>query len=383
MSRSYGGSQMLSVRPSLPPPPPRSASAKPYIASMGIYVMKAAALKEMLEVHMPDANDFGNEVGRGRSWGRGAGEAVRRGAVPPELGAALPLASRRQPSAPLDPPAPPCSLPAPRNPTPFQQIIPGARKMGFKVQAHAFQGYWEDIGTIEAFYNANLALANPEKNDFRWAAGEGARAARWPRRPRGGGGCSESGPPLRLRQASLARGPPPAASHPAPPPRAGPPRSRATHPRPPLLRRPSSFYDKDAPIYTMSRFLPPSKVVDAEVSCRWLRARQGCLHTSQHEPPGEGGQRGWHPYLHERQPRTLGSRRPPRGPISGVPSPLQRLPPRAPPQPRDTPASAPRPPAPPVARSTTPSSATAAWCARARSSATASSACARWCRRAR
>ncbi len=27
-----------------------------------------------------------------------------------------------------------------------------------------------------------------------------------------------------------------------------------------------SFYDKDAPIYTMSRFLPPSKVQDAEVT---------------------------------------------------------------------------------------------------------------------
>ncbi len=72
------------------------------------------------------------------------------------------------------------------------QIIPGARAMGLKVQAHAFQGYWEDIGTIEAFYNANLALANPGNSDF-------------------------------------------------------------------------SFYDKDAPIYTMSRFLPPSKVVDSEV----------------------------------------------------------------------------------------------------------------------
>ncbi len=28
---------------------------------------------------------------------------------------------------------------------------------------------------------------------------------------------------------------------------------------------PCSFYDKDLPIYTMSRFLPPSKVVDCEV----------------------------------------------------------------------------------------------------------------------
>jgi len=27
-----------------------------------------------------------------------------------------------------------------------------------------------------------------------------------------------------------------------------------------------SFYDKEAPIYTMSRFLPPSKVLDAEIN---------------------------------------------------------------------------------------------------------------------
>lgn len=29
---------------------------------------------------------------------------------------------------------------------------------------------------------------------------------------------------------------------------------------------PCSFYDRDAPIYTMSRFLPPSKIMDAEVT---------------------------------------------------------------------------------------------------------------------
>ncbi|MBD3268222.1 glucose-1-phosphate adenylyltransferase, partial [bacterium] len=28
-----------------------------------------------------------------------------------------------------------------------------------KIQAHFFDGYWEDIGTIRAFYEANLALA--------------------------------------------------------------------------------------------------------------------------------------------------------------------------------------------------------------------------------
>jgi glucose-1-phosphate adenylyltransferase len=36
------------------------------------------------------------------------------------------------------------------------------------VQAYAFQGYWEDIGTIEAFYNSNLALVNTDgKSNFR------------------------------------------------------------------------------------------------------------------------------------------------------------------------------------------------------------------------
>jgi len=112
---------------------PTVAKMKPYIASMGIYVMKAEALKDLLMTRLPDANDFGNEV------------------------------------------------------------IPGAREAGMKVQTFAFQGYWEDIGTIESFYNSNLALCDPKTAQF-------------------------------------------------------------------------SFYDKKAPIYTMSRFLPPSKVLDASVS---------------------------------------------------------------------------------------------------------------------
>jgi len=112
---------------------PEIAAEKPFIASMGIYVMKATALKELLFDLFPTANDFGNEV------------------------------------------------------------IPGAKKAGMKVQAYAFEGYWEDIGTIESFYNANLALTDPERPNF-------------------------------------------------------------------------SFYDKNAPIYTMSRFLPPSKVMDSDVT---------------------------------------------------------------------------------------------------------------------
>lgn len=40
------------------------------------------------------------------------------------------------------------------------EIIPSAIKK-YNVQAHLFDGYWEDIGTIRAFYEANLDLASP------------------------------------------------------------------------------------------------------------------------------------------------------------------------------------------------------------------------------
>lgn len=71
----------------------------PYLASMGIYVFSPWVLDELLAAH-PEANDFGKE------------------------------------------------------------IIPAALDR-YRVAAHYFQGYWEDIGTIESFYRANLALAQP------------------------------------------------------------------------------------------------------------------------------------------------------------------------------------------------------------------------------
>ena len=48
-----------------------------------------------------------------------------------------------------------------------REIIPAAIKRGH-VQAHMFDGYWEDIGTIGAFYRANLDLTNkvPKFNLF-------------------------------------------------------------------------------------------------------------------------------------------------------------------------------------------------------------------------
>ncbi len=37
------------------------------------------------------------------------------------------------------------------------------------IQAYLYDGYWEDIGTVEAFYEANLALTDSPKPKFRWA----------------------------------------------------------------------------------------------------------------------------------------------------------------------------------------------------------------------
>jgi glucose-1-phosphate adenylyltransferase len=72
---------------------------KPYMASMGIYVFRADVLKRVLEES--DAEDFGRE------------------------------------------------------------IIPAAIEKS-RVYAYEFDGYWEDIGTIRAFYEANLSLGLPD-----------------------------------------------------------------------------------------------------------------------------------------------------------------------------------------------------------------------------
>ena len=46
------------------------------------------------------------------------------------------------------------------------EIIPSAIEK-LNVQAHLFKDYWEDIGTIRAFYEANLDLSSPlPKFDF-------------------------------------------------------------------------------------------------------------------------------------------------------------------------------------------------------------------------
>jgi glucose-1-phosphate adenylyltransferase len=110
---------------------PEQALEKPYIASMGIYVFKKEVLIALLRKN-PEQTDFGKE------------------------------------------------------------IIPGSAR-DYNVQAYLFDGYWEDIGTIESFYHANLALT--------------------------------------------------------------------IQPQPPF-----SFYHENAPIYTRSRYLPPTKLLDCHIT---------------------------------------------------------------------------------------------------------------------
>ncbi|WP_424102961.1 glucose-1-phosphate adenylyltransferase [Moorena producens] len=83
---------------------PEQARNSPYIASMGIYVFSKAVMKELLEANS-EHTDFGNEV------------------------------------------------------------IPASMQK-YNIQAYLFNDYWQDIGTIEAFYNANLSLTRQPKPSF-------------------------------------------------------------------------------------------------------------------------------------------------------------------------------------------------------------------------
>lgn len=83
---------------------PEAAKQSPYIASMGIYVFKKEVLGKLLR-QAPEQTDFGKE------------------------------------------------------------IIPDSAT-DYNVQAYLFNDYWEDIGTIDAFYHANLALTQQPRPPF-------------------------------------------------------------------------------------------------------------------------------------------------------------------------------------------------------------------------
>jgi glucose-1-phosphate adenylyltransferase len=80
------------------------------------------------------------------------------------------------------------------------ELIPSAISR-YNVQAHLFDGYWEDIGTIRAFYEANLDLASPLPK--------------------------------------------------------------------------FNFFDTESPIYTRSRYLPPSKIHDCDIDNSMVS--EGCI----------------------------------------------------------------------------------------------------------
>ncbi len=81
-----------------------STDQAPFLASMGIYVFKSEVLFDILKSH-PEQTDFGGDV--------------------------LPYALKH-----------------------------------FRVQSYVFQGYWEDIGTVESFYQANLRLVEQPNPQF-------------------------------------------------------------------------------------------------------------------------------------------------------------------------------------------------------------------------
>lgn len=86
--------------------PEHEAKKNPYIASMGVYVFRTEVLLKLLRWKYPSCNDFGSE------------------------------------------------------------IIPSAVE-DHNVQAYLFNDYWEDIGTIKSFFDANLALTEqPPKFEF-------------------------------------------------------------------------------------------------------------------------------------------------------------------------------------------------------------------------
>ena len=102
----------------------------PYIASMGIYVVSKDAMIKLLRDDFPQANDFGSEVIPGAT----------------SIGMKVKFISHFV----------------------FVVKLCGHQLMFSQVQAYLYDGYWEDIGTIEAFYNANLGVTKKPFPDFRF-----------------------------------------------------------------------------------------------------------------------------------------------------------------------------------------------------------------------
>ncbi len=114
-----------------------------------------------------------------------------------------------------------------------------------QVMAYLFNGYWEDIGTIESFFNANLALTHNVSSGGRAWPHLGQWGA--PRRTPAGRSCASKGQKKRscleclAQLARPARMSPCVTRLPAPrPPSCSPPTSSSTTPRAPSTPAPAS-----------------------------------------------------------------------------------------------------------------------------------------------
>ena len=103
---------------------PEDATKSQYIASMGVYVFKKDVLLNLLQCRYPKSNDFGSEI------------------IPSAV-----MDHNVQVSVCV-----PCSV--------FLYKSMLNNKLYLSWQAYLFRDYWEDIGTIKSFYDANLALTD-------------------------------------------------------------------------------------------------------------------------------------------------------------------------------------------------------------------------------
>jgi ADP-glucose pyrophosphorylase len=83
------------------------------------------------------------------------------------------------------------------------EVIPGAKDMGMHIQAYLYDGYWEDIGTVEAFYEANLALTDDPVPKFRWASISSEITRSVKTGGEGGGSSSGQGSYFSIRKLDL------------------------------------------------------------------------------------------------------------------------------------------------------------------------------------
>lgn len=123
------------------------AESKPYIASMGIYVFKKDVLLKLLRWRFPDALDFGSEI-----IPSAASEYNIQVNAPSSL--SLYIYSRNLAKLLIFF----FSLEKRRKKTEERT------KPNCVVQAYLFNEYWEDIGTIKSFFDANLSLCDENPN---------------------------------------------------------------------------------------------------------------------------------------------------------------------------------------------------------------------------